>query len=137
VSCFHSTAPQPDRSRMIVVPSRLEVACVTDAQTWTLIGGFLAVMVAMSGLLLRVVGAEIRGLRGEMTAQISGLRGEMTFEVGGLRSEMSAEIGGLRGEMNARFDAVNVRFDGVDRRLDGLDNEVQALSRRVFGVDGH
>jgi hypothetical protein len=111
---------------MIVVPSRLEVARVNDAQTWTLIGGFLAVTVAMSGLLLRVVGAEIRGLRGEMSA-----------EIGGLWGEMSAEIGGLRGEMNARFDAVNVRFDGVDRRLDGLDNDVQALSRRVFGVDGH
>jgi hypothetical protein len=89
---------------------------VNVAQTWTLIGGFLAVMAAMSGLLLRIVGSEIRGLRGEMTA----------------------EIGGLRREMNARFDAVNTRFDGVDRRLDGLDRDVQALSRRVFGVDeGH
>jgi hypothetical protein len=86
---------------------------VNDAQTWTIIGGFLAVMVGMSGLLRRVVGAEIRGLRGEMTA----------------------EIGWLRGGMKARFDAVDVRFDGVHRRLHGLDQDVQALTRRVFGVD--
>ena len=89
---------------------------MNDAQTWTLIGGFLAVMVGMSGLLLRVVGSEIRGLRGAMTA----------------------EIGGLRAEMIARFDLVSVRFDGVDRRLDGLDRDVQALTQRVYGIeDGH
>lgn len=32
---------------------------MTDAQTWTLIGGFLAIMVAMSGLVLRIVKTEI------------------------------------------------------------------------------
>jgi hypothetical protein len=30
---------------------------MTDAQTWTALGEFLAVFAAMSGLLLRVVGA--------------------------------------------------------------------------------
>jgi hypothetical protein len=87
---------------------------VNNARTWTLIGGFLAVMVALSGLLMWV-GAEIRGMRGEM----------------------AAEIGGLRRDVNVRFDAMTVRFDGVDRRLDGLDNDVQALTRRVFGDNGH
>ena len=47
---------------------------MNDTQTWTLIGGFLAVMVGMSGLLLRVVGSEIRGLRGQVTTGIGGLR---------------------------------------------------------------
>jgi hypothetical protein len=36
---------------------------MTDAQTWTALGGFLAVFAAMSGLLLRVVGRQIRGVQ--------------------------------------------------------------------------
>jgi hypothetical protein len=36
---------------------------VSDAQTWTLIGGFLAILAAMSGLVLALVRAEIAVLR--------------------------------------------------------------------------
>jgi hypothetical protein len=39
--------------------SRGEEAAMNDAQTWTLIGGFFALMVTMIGLTLRVVRAEI------------------------------------------------------------------------------
>ena len=81
-----------------------------DAQIWTMIGAFTALMFGMltivSTLFVRVVRAEI----------------------GGLRSEMNGQIGGLRSEMNARFDAVNVRMDGLDR-------DVQALVKRTFGLD--
>jgi hypothetical protein len=47
---------------------------MTDAQTWTAPGGFLAVFAAMSGLLLRVVGSEIRGVR----AETNGLRATLS-----------------------------------------------------------
>jgi hypothetical protein len=50
---------------------------LTDAQTWTLIGGFLAVTVAMNALILAIVRSEISGLRREMVALIDGLRNEM------------------------------------------------------------
>ncbi len=77
-----------------------------DAQIWTMIGAFTALMFGMlavvSTLFVRVLRAEIGGLR--------------------------SEIGGLRGEMNARFDAVNTRIDGLDR-------DVQAIVRRTFGLD--
>lgn len=77
-----------------------------DAQIWTMIGAFTALMFGMltvvSTLFVRVLRAEIGGLR--------------------------AEIGGLRGEMTARFDAVNTRIDGLDR-------DIQAIVRRTFGLD--
>lgn len=89
---------------------------MNDAQTWTVIGGFLAILAAMAGLVLRIVTTEIRGLRGEVNGKIDGLRGEV-----------NGKFDGLRGEINARFNA-------VDRRFDHLDRDVQALTRRVFGV---
>ncbi|MEV7609977.1 hypothetical protein AB0N61_10880 [Microbacterium sp. NPDC089320] len=94
---------------------------MNDAQIWTMIGCFTALMFGMltvvSTLFVRVVRAEIGGLRGEMRA-----------EIGGLRGEMNAQIGGLRGEMNARFDAVSTRIDGLDR-------DMQAVVKRSFGLD--
>ncbi|MDR6140498.1 hypothetical protein QE375_000052 [Microbacterium foliorum] len=97
------------------------VHLMTDAQIWTMIGCFTALMFGMltvvSTLFIRVVRTEIGGLRNEMNAQIGGLRGEM-----------NAQIGGLRGEMNARFDTVNTRIDGLDR-------DMQAVVKRSFGLD--
>ncbi len=90
---------------------------MNDAQIWTMIGCFTALMFGMltvvSTLFIRVVRTEIGGLRGE---------------IGGLRGEMNAQIAGLRGEMNARFDAVNTRIDGLDR-------DMQAVVKRSFGLD--
>lgn len=83
---------------------------MNDAQIWTMIGCFTALMFGMltvvSTLFIRVVRTEIGGLRGEMNAQ----------------------IGGLRHEMNARFDTVNSRIDGLDR-------DMQAVVKRTFGLD--
>lgn len=83
---------------------------MNDAQIWTMIGCFTALMLGMltvvSTLFIRVVRTEISGLRGEMNAQ----------------------IGGLRHEMNARFDTVNTRIDGLDR-------DMQAVVKRSFGLD--
>jgi hypothetical protein len=46
---------------------------MSDAQTWTVIGGFLAILVTMSGLVLRIVRLEISGLRNEMVARFDAL----------------------------------------------------------------
>ncbi|MGM7669069.1 hypothetical protein [Microbacterium sp. A93] len=79
---------------------------LNDAQIWTMIGAFIALMFGMltvvSTLFIRVV---------------------------------RTEIGGLRAEMNARFDAVNTRLDAMNGRMDGLDRDVQALVKRTFGLD--
>lgn len=104
---------------------------MTDAQTWTTIGGFLAVVVAMSGMLLRMVHTEIASLRSEIELS----RSISSSETSAVRAGLGAEISGLRVETVARFDAVDRRFDAVDRRIDGLDADVQVLTRRVFGID--
>lgn len=105
---------------------------MNDAQIWTMIGSFSALMLGMltvvSTLFIRVVRTEIGGLRSEVNAQLGGLRGEMNAQIGGLRGEMNAQIGGLRHEMNARFDAVNTRMDGLDR-------DMQAVVKHTFGLD--
>lgn len=105
---------------------------MNDAQIWTMIGSFIALMFSaltvVSTLFIRVVRSEIGGLRGEMNGQITGLRGDINGQITGLRNEMNGQIGGMRNEMNARFDAVNTRIDGLDR-------DVQAIVKRTFGLD--
>ena len=94
---------------------------MTEPQVWTLIGVFAASMFAMNTLMSSWF---VRVLRAE---------------VGGLRAEMRAEIAGLRGEMNARFERVDAQFERVDAqfervdvKLTHLDRDVQALAREVF-----
>lgn len=105
---------------------------MNDAQIWTMIGAFTALMFGvlsvMSTLFVRVLRAEIGGLRNEMNAQFSGFRGEVNGQIDGFRGEVNAQIDGLRGEMNARFDTMSTRIDGLDR-------DVQAIVKRTFGLD--
>lgn len=90
---------------------------MNDAQIWTMIGAFTALVF---GMLTVVSTMFVRVLRAE---------------IGGLRSEMNGQIGGLRSEMNARFDAVDARFETVNTRIDALDRDVQAIVKRTFGLD--
>lgn len=73
---------------------------MNDAQIWTMIGCFTALMLGMmtavSTLFIRVV---------------------------------RAEIGGLRSEMNARFDTVNTRIDGIDRDMQAVVRRTFGLDR--------
>ncbi len=87
---------------------------MTDAQSWTLIIGFLTTTVAVLGL---VMTSFHRTLQSGLTA----VRHELRGEIGTVR----AEIDGLRTEMRAAFRR-------VDQRLDHLDRDVQALTRHVF-----
>lgn len=79
---------------------------MNDAQIWTMIGAFTALMFGMVTVVSTMF---VRVLR--------------------------AEIGGLRSEMNARFDAVEARFETVNTRIDALDRDVQAIVKRTFGLD--
>jgi hypothetical protein len=64
---------------------------MNDAQTWTLIGGFLAILVAMNALVLAIVRSEIEGLRKEMRAIFDGLRTEMIARFEGVYRELGHE----------------------------------------------
>ncbi|MGH8775870.1 MAG: hypothetical protein ACRDWI_12085 [Jiangellaceae bacterium] len=85
---------------------------MNDAQTWTLIGGFLAITAGMASMLLRVVDSRLESVYGRF------------------------------GIVDARFDAVDAKFDALESkmnlRFDTLDRDVQALTDRVFRSDrGH
>ncbi len=73
---------------------------MNDAQIWTMIGAFTALMFGMltvvSTLFVRVV---------------------------------RAEIGGLRSEMNGRFDVMSTRMDGLDRDVQALVKRTFGLDR--------
>lgn len=73
---------------------------MNDAQIWTMIGAFTALML---GMLTVVSTLFIRVLR--------------------------TEIGSLRTEMNARFDAVNTRIEGIDRDVQALVKRTFGLDR--------
>ena len=64
---------------------------MNDAQTWTLIGGFFAVMVAMIGMMLRVVRAEIRVL----DVRIDGLQSRLEARLDHLDRDVQAVINRL------------------------------------------
>ena len=86
---------------------------MNDAQTWTVIGVVSAVLFSMLGvvstLFVRILRAEIGGLRGEMNARFDAV--------------------------NSKFDVVHSRIDAMSARIDGLDRDVQALVKRTFGLD--
>jgi hypothetical protein len=90
---------------------------VTDAQTWTqtwtLIGLFFAVMTATTGLLLRMVRAELAVVLARFDGRFDAVEGKFAL-------------------VNARFDAVDARFDAVDARLDNLDRDMHAVVTRLM-----
>lgn len=71
---------------------------MTEPQVWTLIGvfgaAFFGMLTIVSTLFVRVVRAEIGGLRNEMNAKFDG--------------------------MNTRFESVDRRLDGLDRDVQAL-----------------
>lgn len=89
---------------------------MTEPQVWAVIAVLASMSVGtvtiVSTLFLRVLRAEIGGVR---------------TEIGSVRTELRSEIGGLRQEMNARFET-------VDAKLDHLDRDVSALANHVFGA---
>lgn len=42
---------------------------MNDAETWTVIGGFLAILVAFAGVVVALIRSEVDGLRNEMRAR--------------------------------------------------------------------
>jgi len=73
---------------------------MNDAQIWTMIGAFTALMLGMMTIVSTLF---IRVLR--------------------------AEIGGLRSEVNGRLDAMNTRMDGIDRDVQALVKRTFGLDR--------
>lgn len=79
---------------------------MNDAQIWTLIGVFTAVML-----------------------------GGLTITTTSLSRVIRAEISGLDAKLDGKISGLDARFDAIDRRLDHLDRDVQALTARVWGSE--
>jgi hypothetical protein len=103
---------------------------MNDAQSWTLIAGFLAAVVTLGTMLLRTVEARIDGLRGELGGQIQGLRGELGGQIQGIRGELGGQIDATRGELGGQIAVLRAELNG---RIDNLDRDVQVLTERFFG----
>jgi len=93
---------------------------MTEPQIWTMIGAFTALMIGMmttvSTFFVRILRAEIGGLRSEMRGRFEGV--DHRFEA-----------------VNHQFTAVNHRLDAMDRRMNEIDRDVQALVKHTFGLD--
>lgn len=89
---------------------------MTEPQVWAVIAVLASMSVGtvtiVSTLFLRVLRAEVGGMRAEMNAR---------FE------SVDQQFSGLRAEMNARFES-------VDTKLRHLDRDVEALAGRAFGA---
>ena len=78
---------------------------MSDAQTWTTIGGMFTFMLAFMAILVRLFG-----------------------------QNLDARFGALTAVMTAGFEQVDRRFEQVERRLDRIETRVDALDRDVAAI---
>lgn len=67
---------------------------MNDAQTWTVIAGFLAIMAAMSGMLLRIVKVEIGSVKDVMGARF----GTVEAKIDHLDRDVQSVVSRLMGD---------------------------------------
>lgn len=92
---------------------------MSDAQTWTTIGGMFTFMLAFMVVLVRLFGQNLDARFGALTAVMTA-----GFEQVDRRFE----------QVDQRFELVDRRFDQVERRLDRIENRVDALDRDVTAI---
>lgn len=90
---------------------------MNDAQTWTAIGGMLAVFLAFMALMVRMFGSTMGAKFDAVEVRLDGLAMVMAqgFE-----------------QVDKRFEQVDKRFERLETRVDNLDRDVQAITRRFW-----
>lgn len=63
---------------------------MNDAQIWTLIGGFFAIITFMSALLLRIVDTKIEALGNRLEGKIDRVEGVLGAKIDNLDKDVSA-----------------------------------------------
>ena len=76
---------------------------MSDAQTWTTIGGMFTFMLAFMAVLVRLFG-----------------------------QNLDARFAALTAVMTAGFEQVERRLDRIENRVDALDRDVTAITRRLM-----
>ena len=92
---------------------------MSDAQTWTTIGGMFTFMLAFMAILVRLFGQNLDARFGALTAVMTA-----GFEQVDRRFE----------QVDQRFEQVDRRFEQVERRLDRIEDRVGALDRDVTAI---
>jgi tetrahydromethanopterin S-methyltransferase subunit G len=92
---------------------------MSDAQTWTTIGGMFTFMLAFMAILVRLFGQNLDARFGALTAVMTA-----GFERIDRRFE----------QVDRRFEQVDRRFEQVERRLDRIEDRVDALDRDVTAI---
>ena len=92
---------------------------MSDAQTWTTIGGMFTFMLAFMAILVRLFGQNLDARFGALTAVMTA-----GFEQVDRRFE----------QVDRRFEQVDQRLEHVERRLDRIEDRVGALDRDVTAI---
>ncbi|GAA3519555.1 hypothetical protein GCM10022234_13970 [Aeromicrobium panaciterrae] len=97
---------------------------MSDAQTWTTIGGMFTFMLAFMAVVVRLFSSTLDAKFGGMDTRFAALELVMTngFEQVDKRFE----------QVDKRFEQVDKRFDRLEARVDALDRDVHAITRRLM-----
>jgi hypothetical protein len=98
---------------------------VNDAQTWTLIAGFLGALLLLGTMVLRTVESRIEALDGRMIGKFE----RLDANIDGLDSRLTAQIETLHVRLSGRIDQLEVKLTG---RIDSLDRDVRVLTEKIF-----
>ena len=90
---------------------------MSDAQTWTTIGGMFTFMLTFMAILVRLFGQNLDVRFGALTAVMTA-----GFEQVDRRFE----------QVDRRFEQVERRLDRIETRVDALDRDVAAITRRLM-----
>ncbi|MCW2825754.1 MAG: hypothetical protein JWQ91_2671 [Aeromicrobium sp.] len=98
---------------------------MSDAQTWTTIGGMFTFMLAFVALLVRMFGQNLDVRFDALTAVMTA-----GFEQVDARFE---QVDRRFEQVDRRFDQVERRLDRIEGRVDALDRDVTVITRRLMG----
>lgn len=104
---------------------------MNDAQTWTAIGGMLALLFALMTLMMRLFGQVLDARIEGVVTRIDGLTVVVAhgFEQVDRRFE---QVDKRFEQVDKRFEQMDNRLDRMEGRIDNLDADVRAITRRLM-----
>jgi septal ring factor EnvC (AmiA/AmiB activator) len=115
---------------------------MSDAQSWTTIGGLFTVMLTFLALMIRMFGhtldARFAGFDAKSDARFDAVGARLDaltlvmtdgFEQVDKRFE---QVDRRFEQVDRRFEQVDRRFDRIETRVDALDRDVHAITRRLM-----
>ncbi|RLV56138.1 hypothetical protein D9V41_06765 [Aeromicrobium phragmitis] len=98
---------------------------MNDAQTWTVIGSLVTLILAFMALMVRTFGHTLDARFDALTTLVT-----VRFEQVDQRFE---QIDRRFEQVDRCFEHVEKRLDRIEHRVDNLDRDVTAITRRLMG----